>query len=394
MKSYINELAPWERKNEYFHNIQLGKDVRNQTALLQTALQKQAKQQLLSVNSIVASQNMVKSSIDEMKYSVSNLTSVTEKGFFDVSKGLQGLQNSFEWGISEVVWQIEQNRKILKNILEVLMAPLDTQAKELRYRAEEAYANGWYNDALEDFIESEKRNKYDFSVHISIGMIYLFHLIDKKKSVEYFEKAIKYAKPKSPYHASYALLYKGLIMRDMLKINEAEQCSEEAMIISPDFLEAQYQNAQYNALLKRSDKAIAVLSTLLKKNIFYCIKLDTDKTFDPIKVHIENFLIEIRDSMITQCKNTISPVKQDFMSFEKNADNVLNKFPAASSNFKKGKVPNYFQYIDRLLDNNSILDAAEAKNMISNIDQIEKYRNDVIDDLKNKQKYWHPSFFS
>ena len=31
MKLYLNELAPWERKKEYYHTIQLGKDVRSQT---------------------------------------------------------------------------------------------------------------------------------------------------------------------------------------------------------------------------------------------------------------------------------------------------------------------------------------------------------------------------
>ena len=53
-----------------------------------------------------------------------------------VEQGINELRAAFEWGISEVVWQIEQNRKYLRNILEVLMAPLDTRARERRRRAE------------------------------------------------------------------------------------------------------------------------------------------------------------------------------------------------------------------------------------------------------------------
>ena len=64
-----------------------------------------------------------------------------------------GMKASFDFGISEVVWQIEQNRRLLQDILEILAAPLDTQAKELKCRADEAYSNGWHEDALLDYLE-------------------------------------------------------------------------------------------------------------------------------------------------------------------------------------------------------------------------------------------------
>lgn len=36
MKLYINELAPWERKKEYYNNIQLGRDLNSQTEAIIT----------------------------------------------------------------------------------------------------------------------------------------------------------------------------------------------------------------------------------------------------------------------------------------------------------------------------------------------------------------------
>ena len=42
--------------------------------------------------------------------------------------------------------------------------PLDIQAKERKKRAEEAFANRWIDDAEEEFLESEKLNKFDFSI--------------------------------------------------------------------------------------------------------------------------------------------------------------------------------------------------------------------------------------
>ncbi|PIU56450.1 MAG: hypothetical protein COS87_02180, partial [Chloroflexi bacterium CG07_land_8_20_14_0_80_45_17] len=193
MPLYLNELAPWERKNEYYRIIQLGKNVEEQTHTINMQTKAMIASQMASVNAIIASQERIAEGIDAVSCGIGR-----------VEQGIYELKATFEWGISEVVWQIEQNRQVLKNILEVLMAPLDTQAKERRKRAEEAYANGWFEDAEEEFLESEKLNKFDFSIHISLGMIYLFHKVDKQKALSYFDKAIKYSQPKSAFHASYA----------------------------------------------------------------------------------------------------------------------------------------------------------------------------------------------
>jgi len=140
---YLNELAPWERKNEYYHTIQLGKDIKKQTNIINNQTKAMIASQIASTNAIISSQERISEGID-----------VVACGIDRVEQGIYELKATFEWGISEVVWQIEQNRAVLKDILEVLMAPLDTQAKERRKRAEEAYANGWVEDAEEEFLES------------------------------------------------------------------------------------------------------------------------------------------------------------------------------------------------------------------------------------------------
>ena len=155
MPLYLNELAPWERKNEYYHTIQLGKDVKEQTHAINRQTKAMIASQMASTNAVIASQERISEGIDSLAYGVER-----------VEQGIYELKSAFEWGISEVVWQIEQNREVLKSILEVLMAPLDTQAKERRKRGEEAFTNGWIDDAEEEFLESEKLNRFDFSIHI------------------------------------------------------------------------------------------------------------------------------------------------------------------------------------------------------------------------------------
>ena len=363
MKLYLNELAPWERRKEYYQHIQLGKDVNKQTELLGSAINNQIEAQLRSANALIASQELIREKIGELSQS-------TSAGFNMVADGISSLQSAFEFGISEVVWQIEQNREVLKNILEVLMAPLDTQAKERRKRAENAFSNGWIEDAEEEFLETEKLNKYDFAIHISLGMIYLFNKINKKKALEYFEKAIKYAKPESNYYTSFALLHKASIMRDLAKIEEAEKCTQEAINLSPDLSEAYYQNAQYNALLNKPDKSISSLKKAIKMDKLYCLKVNTNEDFDSIRDMVNNLFRELRDEEGNKLQSefvTIIKRQDDFGTL----CNKINKF-AINPDFHHNLTTNMIKKIKAYIKRNSYFDIVRS--------------SELIIDLKHKQE--------
>ena len=86
--------------------------------------------------------------------------------------------------------------------------------------------------------------------------------------------SIKYSKPKSAFHTSYALLHKALIHFDMGNTEEAEKASYEAISLFPNFTEALYQNAQYNAQLLNTDKSIANLKKVIRSDKLYCLKAE------------------------------------------------------------------------------------------------------------------------
>ena len=69
--------------------------------------------------------------------------------------------------------------------------------------------------------------------------------------------AIKYSTPKSSYYKSYSLIHKALILFDIGKKIEAEQTTDEAILIYPNMLEAYYQNSQYNAQLGNTKKSLS-----------------------------------------------------------------------------------------------------------------------------------------
>jgi tetratricopeptide (TPR) repeat protein len=280
------------------------------------------------------------------------------------------------------VWQIEQNRAVLKSILEVLMAPIDTQAKERRKRAEEAYVNGWIDDAEEEFLESERLNKFDFSIHISLGMIYLFRKIDKERSLSFFEKAIKYATPKSNYHTSYALLYKALIKFDLGDIQEAETCTAEALNLSPELSEALYQNAQYNAQLRNIGKSMTNLEKAIQMDRNYCLKASNDPLFDPVREHVIKLFERMRQEQAATALNQLNGISTKYDKIVPIISRLSNEHFDDASPFVT-EIKQIELQINDLKDRiqrNSYFDFLEANNSIA--PRLKKNQDGLAEKLK------------
>ncbi len=347
MDTYLDKLAPWEERRAYYNNIKPGNSITKMKEALKKQTQKMITAQIASTDSIISSQERKDDVIQDIEYDIKS-----------VGKGMFGLKAAFEWGISDVVWLIEKDTEDFKEVMIAISRASNTQIDRLRDKAEGAYASGKMDNALVYFTELEPYTTKDFSVCTSLGMIYLFHKINKKKALEYFEKAVKYARSLSAYYASYALLYKALIKRDFGLIEEAEGCTNEAVKLSPDFAEAVYQNAQYNALLKRPEKAVSLLKKAIKEDIIYCLKINGERDFNGIKPEIIKLYEEIRNE-----KN--GEVKEKLKEEKKRADlinNAVNSIQRLGYDVPENYSVELFQKgenneIDKMLENNSIFDA-------------------------------------
>jgi tetratricopeptide (TPR) repeat protein len=239
--------------------------------------------QIKMANNIVVSQERTASEIARVAVGVDRF-----------AEGLESLAAMFEWGFSELVWHLEEQRKVLQDILSVLQAPLDTQAKELKKRAEHAYRNGWFEDAVEDFVESEKKNRYDFTIHQNLGNIYLFEKKKPVKALEYYERAAKYATREYPYHAAIAFLHIGLVRYLQGNFQKAYEATSKALDMSPSLYEVHYQHAQYCANLGNYSEAIEHLKVAIEGDRFYCVKADSEKDFDTMKTQLVTLFEELR----------------------------------------------------------------------------------------------------
>lgn len=149
-----------------------------------------AESQLKKTDEIIASHEAVADMISEVNNGLSEVNNTLTSGFTMLGAGLQELCFITEDGFREVIDRLDLQSKTLEAIKKILERPLDTQAKELRKRAEVAYLNNWIDEAETDLLEAEKKNYQDFIVHQILGNIYYHHKKNYRNSLEYYQKAV------------------------------------------------------------------------------------------------------------------------------------------------------------------------------------------------------------
>jgi len=329
-------------------------DIRETVNFISEQTKEIRKNQLEAANHIIVSQEQVREEIEKVAINSGRII-----------EGIKGLSSAFEWGFSEIIWHLEQENKILVEILKVLQSPLDSQAKELKKRAKEAYRNGWIDDALQDFLESEKKNRYDFTVHQSLANIYLFHKKEPEKALSYYKKAEKYATPKSPYYTSLSLLHIGLIKYLQEDFQEAYKASLKAVELSPELSEAHYQCAQYCAKLGKQEEAIEHLDKAIAKDRNYCIKADSEKDFDLMKDRLQRFFKVKRNEAYRQAKKGIEISHKSILWVKKIAKEHEIAYRECNEKLKNAKA-NKDRAI-RILKRTTFFDSLDAYFIVSPI---------------------------
>ncbi len=296
-------------QTDHYEKIKLGKKVDEQIRLLEKQANEMIVVRMLSTSDIISCRKR------------------STEGVKDVKEGITGIKSAFRWRIADVIWQIEQNRTALQELLAIFDTSLTSKAKLLRKMGNRAFANDLIDDAERNYLQAETINRYDFSLYISLGIIYLFKKGDKRRAFSYFAKAIKYARPESNYHTSYALLHQALIQFDYGKIEEAETLSSEAVDLSPDFAEAYYQNAQYNAQLNKTEKSIVQLEKAILTDRFYCFRVENDLLFDPIREHVNQLFIKLRDQKRHDLLKLLDKMSREHNKLSSEISNLFEESP-------------------------------------------------------------------
>ncbi|MFB3880806.1 MAG: hypothetical protein ACE149_06055 [Armatimonadota bacterium] len=205
---------------------------------------------------------------------------------YSTATGMADLKAGFEYGVSQIVWQLERSQETLAGMVRALEEPLDTQARELRKRAQQAYRNGlattdetrrrWMDDALSDYLEAVEHNRYDFTLHFDIATIYWQEKGDLANAAAYYEEAARYAAPSSSYYASYALLHLGQVRRKQDEFESAYLAAREAARLTPTLAQAWYDLALGCSLTGRYEECVEALRRAVEADELYWVRAAAD----------------------------------------------------------------------------------------------------------------------
>jgi tetratricopeptide (TPR) repeat protein len=229
-------------------------------------------------------------------------------GIEKLAGGLESLKADFNLLLGDVAWRLEMQQESLTNILEeIRLAEFEREARAYRTRAERAYLNGWYEEALSDFLEAEKRNYPDYTVHRSIAQICLYHIVDLPKALEYFHKAAKYAQPNDQRQAAEAHYFAGVVCVIERRLEQALEHLGQATELNPELAEAHYEQSRIASLLLQGEQAVDCLAQAIKGDARYYERAKNDTAFDSIRPQVQILL----DQLMRPVREKIVEVKQD-----------------------------------------------------------------------------------
>jgi tetratricopeptide (TPR) repeat protein len=231
-----------------------------------------------------------------------------EFGYDQFAGGIDRLNADFNFLLGDVIWKIEMHEDALSNILhEIRLAEFEREARAYRSRAEKAYLNGWYDEALADFLEAEKRNYPDFAVLRSIANICLYHLIHLAKSLEYFRRAAKYSRPNDARQSAEAHYFAGVVCAIQKQFKEGIEHLDEAIALNPGLFDAHYQKACLAAILNKSGEAVENLELAIRGDPRYYERAKGDEVFASIRPRVQALL----DRLMEPVQAKLAEVSRD-----------------------------------------------------------------------------------
>ena len=344
--------------------------------------------QVKQTDKVIASNEAIAELASGLDNTLSEMHGTLTSGFSMLGAGLQELCFSIDDGFRELSYKLDLQNETLEAIKEILERPLDTQAKELRKRAEFAYLNGWMDEAEVDLLGSEKKNYQDFiALHI-LGNIYYHHKKNHQKALEYFQKAAKYAAPQSKLDACKALLCAAKVYKELGKAEDAYKSTRLAMDTLSDDAHNLFNHSAYSAMTKRPDESLDCLRRAVLKDPTLFIAADSDERFSNVVQEKEKLKRDLRDKqrqVVKQLRKKLTVLRKDFESAKDEAKEVgitdLSQYIKDLDSLDAGVVE-----IDKLYANNSYFDLLKAERVAHDIhnEGLKAYERNIEEWIKIK----------
>lgn len=209
---------------------------------------------------------------------------------------LESLRSNFDWAMGSILWKLELQRTGLQELSSSLRPLSDRGLAETRRKAEAAFQAGHYSEALTGLLECESKDFQDFSLHLTIGNIYLYHQrpANLEKARASYVVAARYADPRAPRYACLAHLWASFVAYLQNDPESAIDLAQRAINISPQFLEARYSQARYAALAGQTQLVLGNLEQAIRADRNYAIRAVTNNDFANLASQISALIEQLR----------------------------------------------------------------------------------------------------
>ncbi len=169
--------------------------------------------------------------------------------------------------------------------------PQATLVRNIRRKAEEAYKNNKFDEAISFFNEANLKYQADFTVYYQLGLIYFFEKANFKSSMECFRLASKYSHNKYNLTFIHSMVFTGLLLKlyavhhkDVDMLNEAYQAIYQAYAADTGYCFSKYALAQCTAAMGSRNDLIAQANSLIKNLVMseklFAIQIIHDQAFN------------------------------------------------------------------------------------------------------------------
>ena len=266
--------------------------------------------------------------------SLSNIEQVIKFGVITNAQNLQQINNSLSeldinisLGFDRVSKSIKKTNDllnnsnlILKGILEALITPETTKAKEKARLAQQNIKDALnlrsdrakilLDEAEMLLQQSIKISPFDFRAHFDLGYLYSFYRENFKDAETCFDNAVLRSLSKDSDFASYSLRHLADARKHLGNLNKALNAIQEAYEINGNN-QIQFEYAQYLILNNQVGKANDLIYDLVSKNPAYFDISITDTIIATENV-ILNKLFDLRNEKIENITNNLIKNKQEY----------------------------------------------------------------------------------
>jgi tetratricopeptide (TPR) repeat protein len=272
------------------------------------------------------------------------LSASWQRDFAALSERVSTISTAIEWAFEEIAWQLEQQSEVLRSIDHTLKAPSETQANEWRQIGEELRGRGVLGESEKFFLKAIESNPLDYRAYVGLAHAYLqMERLDEARAMlerslphapktEGSPKTTKFAEifgPSKPYevspagggddkqaptafdYKSYSYRLVGHICACGEQYGDAVSALRSAIELSPDYVDAHYDHAQYCAQTGDMQACIASLSRAIASggpSYFYLAQ--GERNFDPARSQVRALLSAMANEALNSALRHLSQAER------------------------------------------------------------------------------------